>query len=124
MNENLNKENFQALPHYQKDLYIKHTRSGIQRICPKGMKLAILSYEIEKDISLSFYSSEYLNETEKISTSDGASAISLIFSSSPDTKGLPLKICMIKAIKEDNLTPIDIELVSFHQTFPEESFEV
>lgn len=93
----------------------------IERICPKGMKLAILKYETDEDITLNFYSKEYLIS---INENQGAALGLIIF---PDEKcgpnGMPLRICPIKPINENSLQDIDIELFSFNMTHLETIIE-
>lgn len=97
----------------------KSSFEGIEGICPKGMKLALLMYETDDDISLSFYTKEFLDK--KVIANNTCSAFA--FSTSPDEKigpnGLINKICFIKAVGEEEFSDIDIELFSFTVTLPE-----
>lgn len=112
-------EHFKNFSKEQIEQMKKSSYDGLKEICPKGKKLAMLKYETDDNISLDFYSKEFLDA--KVTRSNTASASVFIFS--PDEKigpnGLKNKMCMIKAVDEEELNEIDIELFSFTVTLPE-----
>lgn len=116
-------EPFKGFTREQMNQMSENMYKGIEGICPKGMKLAVLKYETDDDISLDFRSKEYLDT--KIIMNNTASAFA--FLCSPDEKigpnGLKNKVCHIKAVDENDTRDIDIELFSFAVTIPEISVD-
>ncbi|WP_198006284.1 hypothetical protein [Alkaliphilus oremlandii] len=94
----------------------------IEQICPKGMDLAIMEYESEKDVQLNFYTTEYL-DSKPIHRS---SSVGMIFS--PENKlgqnGFTNRICMLKPVAKDFNEAIEIELLYWFREIPEEIIHI
>jgi hypothetical protein len=90
----------------------------LEKICPKGMDLAMLEYETEDNVQLNFYSKEYLDERPV----HNSSATIVFFKSDRElgSNGFKSRVCMIKPVEKDFDGIIDIELLSCFMKRPEE----
>lgn len=95
----------------------------LEEICPKGMNLAILEYEVEDDIHLNFYSKEYFDKKSVHNTSVLAIAF-LTSDKEIGINGFKRQISMIKPVKKDFNGSIDVELFSWFLEIPEEIIKV
>ncbi|MCT4509562.1 MAG: hypothetical protein N4A48_12570 [Tepidibacter sp.] len=91
----------------------------LEKICPKGMDLAIVEYETEDDIQLNFYSKEYLDVIPVCNTSS-SSAIILKSDKEVGNNGFESRVCMIKPVEKDFKGSLDVELFSWVMKIPEE----
>lgn len=91
----------------------------LEKICPKGMDLAIVEYETEDDIQLNFYSKEYLDARPVCNTSS-PSAIILKSDKEVGNNGFKNRVCIIKPIEKDFNGSLDVELFSWVMKIPEE----
>lgn len=94
----------------------------MERICPKGMDLAIMEYELEKNVQLNFYTTVHL-ASKPIHLS---SSVGMIFS--PENKlgqnGFTNRICMLKPVGKDFNEAIEIELLYWWREIPEEVIHI
>lgn len=92
----------------------KHTYEALKYSCPKGMCYIGIEYECSKDISLQFYSKQFLKSVPEKSVGSA----SIIFTRlKPDkTTGmhnLPLKGCVIQTAVSKDTVKIPAELFSY-----------
>jgi len=113
-----------ALPKEQLENMKENFINSLDRVCPKGMDLALLQYETEDNIQLDFYSKEYLDK--KLVYNDSASAMGVLFG--PDEEfgknGFKNRICMIKPVEKDFNGSLEIELLSWYKEIGEEIIKV
>lgn len=122
VNNNLENQLIQVLPKEQVKKAKEEYIIELEKSCPKGMNLAMLEYETEKDVQLNFYSKEYLDERAV-----NKSSISMMFFESDEKQGrngFKNRACMIKAVEKDFEDIIDIELLSGVIRIPEEIIRV
>lgn len=105
----------------QRSQMIQSLYQKLEHICPKGMKLAILKYETDDNISLNFRLKEYLDN--KVQFKSSASAFLYSNDEEIGPNGLKTKICHVKAIDENDLSSIVIELVAFTVTIPGQTID-
>ncbi|MDF2885584.1 MAG: hypothetical protein K0R54_6160 [Clostridiaceae bacterium] len=118
VNNNLEKELGQVVPKEQREEAKIEYVAALEKICPRGMDLAMLEYESEEDFQLNVYTKEYLNERR-----ENKASISAVFFES-DKKigknGFKSRVRMIKPVEKDFYDPIDIELLTGYIKVPEE----
>jgi hypothetical protein len=111
-------EQMQSLTEVQVKQMKENHFACLERICPKGMDLAILEYEAEDDEQLDFYSKEYLDEKPVYNSS----SCGMLFK--PDKEfganGFKSRVCLIQPIEKGFYGSIDIELFSRYIEIPEE----
>lgn len=92
----------------------KHLYETLEQSCPKGMCYIGIEYECSKDISLQFYSKEFLKSRPE---SGNGSASALWMRLKPDrergTHNLPLRSCAIQTAVAPDTTKIAAELFSY-----------
>lgn len=124
IDEKFEAERLKILPKEEVMEMKKSYCAHLEKICPRGMNLAMLEYETENGEQLEFYTKEYLDKepTPKTSTE------STIMLFKPDRKfgdnGFKCGVCMLKPIEKDFKGKIDVELFSFIMTLPEEVITV
>jgi len=122
VNNNLDYELMRVLPKDQIEQMKEEYITGLEKICPKGMVLAMLEYETEDDMQLNFYSKEYLDERPVHKSS--ASMMFLKSDRELGSNGFKSRVCMIKPVEKDFDGIIDIELLSCFMKRPEEIITV
>jgi len=123
VNHNFENERIAALPKEQLKQMKEEYITNMEKICSKGMNLAILEYETEDDMQLNFCAKEYLDEKP---VHDNSSSAMMFFKSDKKlgNNGFKNQMCMIKPIEKDFNGSIDIELFSFFMEMPEEVIRV
>lgn len=123
INHKFENELKQALPQDQIEQMKEEFMDNLEKVCPKGMNLAMLEYETEDDIQLNFYSKEFL---DKKPVYNNSSAFSFLFKSDKKIgiNGFKSRVCMIKPVKKDFNGSIDVELFSWYLKIPEEIIPV
>ena len=122
VNNTLEYELMRVLPKDQIEQMKEEYITVLEKICPKGMNLAMLEYETEDDMQLKFYSKEYLDERP----AHNSSASIMFFKSDRElgSNGFKSRVCMIKPVEKDFDGIIDIELLSCFMKRPEETITV
>lgn len=94
----------------------EHCYRALEQSCPKGMCYIGIEYECSKDISLQFYSKEYLKSCPQ---KHSGSASFLLMRLKPDKKigthGLPLKGEVIQTPVSSDTFKISVELFSYYE---------
>lgn len=123
INHNLEHERIQSLPKEQIKKIKEQYMDSLDKVCPKGMNLAILEYETEDNVKLNFYSKEYLDEKAVHKTS---STSMMYFELGKDigSNGFESRVCVIKPVEKDFNDSIDVELFSWFMQIPEEIMKV
>lgn len=122
VNNNLEMELGQVVPKEQLEEAKEEYVAALEKICPKGMDLAMLEYESEEDFQLNVYTKGYLNERSE----NKAAAIALFFKvhKKIGKNGLKSRVCIIKPVDKDFYDDIDIELLTGYIKVPEEIIKV
>ncbi len=92
----------------------KMSYEALECSCPKGMCYIGVEYECSKDISLQFYSKEFLKSLPKQSVGS-SSVMGMVLKSDKKTgiHNLPLKGCAIQTAVSKDTTKIPAELFSY-----------
>lgn len=98
----------------------KESFRALEQNCPEGMCYIGIEYECSKDLSLVFYTKEYLKSRPEVS---GGSASFLLMHLKPDketgTHGLPLKGFAMQTPVTPDTETIPAELFLYYERFPE-----
>jgi hypothetical protein len=123
LNHNFDDGKMIALPKEQLKQMKEEYITSIEKICSRGMNLAMIEYEMEEDMQLNFYAKEYLDERP---VHNNSSSSAMFFSSGKKlgNNGFKSRVCMIKPIEKDFKGSIDVELFSFFMEMPEEIIRV
>lgn len=123
LNHNFHDGKMIALPKEQLKQMKEEYITSIEKICPRGMNLAMIEYEMEEDMQLNFYAKEYLDERP---VHNNSSSTAIFFSSGKKlgNNGFKSRVCMIKPIEKDFNGSIDVELFSFFMEMAEEIIRV
>lgn len=93
---------------------------ALRQSCPKGMCYIGIEYECSKDLSLQFYSKEYL---KSVPETHGGSAVFLLMHFKPDKKtgihGLPLKGSVIQTPVSPDTSKVPAELFYYMEIMKE-----
>ena len=102
------------LPEDQLHAVRENTYKALQTSCPKGMCYIGIEYECSKEISLQFYTKEFLSSRPE--TSKGSAAF-LMMRHKPDQKygahGLPLKGCVLQTPVSPGTVTVPSELLFY-----------
>lgn len=106
----------QKIPPEQITQLREHSYKALAQNCPEGMCYVGIEYECSKDLSLTFYTKEYLKSCPK--THQGSSYF-LLMRLKPDKKtgthGLPLKGCVMQTPLPPDTMKIPAELFLYHE---------
>lgn len=98
----------------------KQSYEALKQCCPKGMCYTAIEYECSKDLSLTFYSRQFL--TSRPEQHHGSSSF-FVMRLKPDketgTHGLPLKGCVIDTPVSPDTVKISAELFLYYEKVPE-----
>ena len=83
----------------------------LEEICPQGMNLAILEYESEDDITLNFYSKEYLDK-KPVHRTYALASVFFTINEEIGINGFKRQVSMLKPIKKDFNGIIEVEVFS------------
>ena len=119
ISENLDKT-IKHLEESQREEIKKDYINGVESICPKGMYLAIISYETEDDMQLRFFTKEYLELKPKYDTYSSAVYFTFAFDDEESINGYKNRIEHLKPIEKNFDDELEIELFSKYIEIPEE----
>lgn len=96
----------------------------LETICPKGMDMAVLEYEVEDSTKyqLNFYSKKYLDAAPKFSTIGHTHHFMMVFGDMDDSNhmGFRKRASIIMPVEKDCQDGLDTELFSCFVTIPSE----
>lgn len=94
----------------------EHTYHALEQSCPKGMCYIGIEYECTKDLSLVFYSKQYLASRPEVHR---GSAAFFLMRLKPDketgTHNLPLRGCVIQMPVSPDTTKVPAELFQYYE---------
>lgn len=105
--------------------------TALEQNCPRGMYYIGLEYECTLDMSMDFYSSEYLKREQETTTITGDGTVSVMLMNSrlePDEElgahGLKLRGAVIQEPVPQDTKSLWAELFTAHERMPEQTVEL
>ena len=116
--ERISEEEFESIK--------KSTYQALEQECPRGMRLFGIEYECTMDLSLQFYSSEYLDSKQREHIHQGSASLYL---SNPKADkeqgvhGLKMRACMVHTPVDPDTKEMCAELFTAYELIPEREEE-
>lgn len=104
---------------------MKKTSNQVNELyCSKEQDIVIIEYEVEDDISLNFYSKDYLDRTVDYNKSGVCGVLCLSTDKKNGQNGLKNHACPLSAVEKDYYGKIDIELFSCTIKMPGKTIKI
>lgn len=105
-NHSFDEETFEA--------HMKEQEKHFEALCPRDMRIAVVTYEAVPELSIECHTTNYLNTSIKINASGSASAMSILvgLKGEKGNRGLQLRTCVMYEALSADTKMIDFEVFS------------